>query len=103
MAVRDRDGNRIVTVFGGTGFVGSRIVKHLHEREFSVRIASRHPDRARALFGEEEPRLQPTMTDICELARGPDADRHTKLLINREAEGSLLEAYLHLWLRRSPR
>jgi NADH dehydrogenase len=53
-----------VTVFGGTGFVGRRVVKHLRELEFSVRIASRHPDRARGLFGEEEPRLQPTMTDI---------------------------------------
>ena len=40
----------------------------------------------------------PTMTkwllSRCESAWGPDADRHTKLLINREAEGSLLEAYL---------
>jgi len=62
--VRERDGNPIVTVFGGTGFVGRRIVKHLHELEFSVRIASRHPDRARVLFGEKEPRLQPTMADI---------------------------------------
>jgi NADH dehydrogenase len=53
-----------VTVFGGTGFVGRRIVKHLHELKFSVRIASRHPERARALFGEEEPHLQPTTTDI---------------------------------------
>ena len=60
----DRHGNRIVTVFGGTGFVGRRIVKHLHDHEFLVRIASRHPDRARVLFGDEEPRLQPTMADI---------------------------------------
>jgi len=38
-----------------------------------------------------------TMADDvkCESAWGPDADRHAKLLINREAEGSLLEAYLH--------
>jgi uncharacterized protein YbjT (DUF2867 family) len=45
-----------VTVFRGTGFVGRRIVKHLHELEFSVRIASRHPERDRVLFSEEEPR-----------------------------------------------
>ena len=32
----------------------------------------------------------------CESAWGPDADRHAKLLINREAEGSLLEAYLQI-------
>lgn len=62
--MRDRHRNRIVTVFGGTGFVGRHIVKHLHELEFLVRIASRHPDRAQVLFDEDEPRLQPTMADI---------------------------------------
>ena len=60
----DRHGNRIVIVLGGTGVAGRRIVKHLHEHEFLVRIASRHPDRARVLLGEEDPRLQPTMADI---------------------------------------
>jgi uncharacterized protein YbjT (DUF2867 family) len=34
-----------VTVFGGTGFLGRRIVRHLHETGFAVRIASRHPER----------------------------------------------------------
>jgi len=53
-----------VTVFGGTGFVGRRIVKHLHDHEFLVRIASRHPDRARVLFGGQIPGLEPTMADI---------------------------------------
>jgi NADH dehydrogenase len=62
--MRDTHANRIVTVFGGTGFVGRRIVKHLYDHEFLVRIASRHPDRAGVLFGEEEPRLQPMMADI---------------------------------------
>jgi NADH dehydrogenase len=31
-------------VFGGTGFLGNRIVCHLRHHEFPVRIASRHPD-----------------------------------------------------------
>jgi len=35
-----------VTVFGGTGFVGRRIVRHLSESGATVRIASRHPARA---------------------------------------------------------
>jgi uncharacterized protein YbjT (DUF2867 family) len=35
---------RTITVFGGTGFLGNRIVCHLRHHEFSVRIASRHPD-----------------------------------------------------------
>ena len=41
----DRGMNR-VTVFGGTGFVGRRVVRHLSESTATVRIASRHPARA---------------------------------------------------------
>jgi uncharacterized protein YbjT (DUF2867 family) len=37
---------QVVTVFGGTGFLGRRIVRHLHDG-FAVRIATPHPDRAR--------------------------------------------------------
>ena len=32
-----------VTVFGGTGFIGSRVAHHLRESGATVRIASRHP------------------------------------------------------------
>jgi uncharacterized protein YbjT (DUF2867 family) len=32
-----------VTVFGGTGFIGRRIVRHLSESGATVRVASRHP------------------------------------------------------------
>jgi uncharacterized protein YbjT (DUF2867 family) len=39
-----------VTVFGGTGFLGSRIVRHLCDADFVVRIAARHPERGRLLF-----------------------------------------------------
>jgi hypothetical protein len=35
--------SRRVTVFGGTGFLGRRIVRHLHNTNLAVRIASRHP------------------------------------------------------------
>src|SRR5258708_39547777 len=49
---------RTVTVFGGTGFLGRRIVRHLRYREFAVRIASRHPDRGYRLFGPDDPQLQ---------------------------------------------
>ena len=35
-----------VTVFGGTGFLGRRIVHDLRESGATVRIASRHPDQA---------------------------------------------------------
>src|SRR6266567_6770083 len=55
---------RIVTVFGGTGFLGRRIVRHLRYREFPVRIASRHPDRGRRLFGPDDPQIQSVEADI---------------------------------------
>jgi NADH dehydrogenase len=55
---------RIVTVFGGTGFLGRRIVRQLHYRGFPVRIASRHPDRGRRLFGCDDPQLQSVQANI---------------------------------------
>src|SRR6202035_2873369 len=35
-----------VTVFGGTGFVGRRIVRYLSDSGATVRVASRHPGQA---------------------------------------------------------
>ena len=35
----------LITVFGGTGFLGRRIVRHLLDHRFQVRAASRHPER----------------------------------------------------------
>jgi NADH dehydrogenase len=37
---------RIVTVFGGTGFLGRRVVRHLRDQGFVIRIASRHGQKA---------------------------------------------------------
>ena len=51
---------QIVTVFGGTGFLGRRIVRHLHDKGYSVRIASRHPKPA----GDDDPQLRPIAADI---------------------------------------
>jgi uncharacterized protein YbjT (DUF2867 family) len=39
-------GMNCVTVFGGTGFVGRRVVCHLSDSTATVRIAARHPARA---------------------------------------------------------
>jgi uncharacterized protein YbjT (DUF2867 family) len=50
--------DRIVTVFGGTGFLGRRVVRHLGGQGLSARIASRHPERAK------ESGLQSTRADI---------------------------------------
>jgi uncharacterized protein YbjT (DUF2867 family) len=56
--------DRTVTVFGGTGFLGRRIVRRLRYRGFPVRIASRHPDRGHSPFGPDDPQLQSIEADI---------------------------------------
>jgi uncharacterized protein YbjT (DUF2867 family) len=53
-----------VTVFGGTGFLGRRVIQHLHEADFSVRVASRHPERAAALFPDVHFGFESTHADI---------------------------------------
>ena len=55
--------DRTVTVFGGTGFLGLRVVRHLRKHGFSVQIASRHPDRGHRLFGLG-PQLQSVAANI---------------------------------------
>src|ERR1700721_804727 len=44
-----------VTVFGGTGFVGRRIVRYLSESGATVRVASRHPGQAEGDHVEQIP------------------------------------------------
>ena len=53
-----------VVVFGGTGFLGRRIVHQLRERGYAVRAASRHPQRSRDCFGRDDPQLQAVEADI---------------------------------------
>jgi uncharacterized protein YbjT (DUF2867 family) len=55
---------RTIVVFGGTGFLGRRVVWHLRKFGFSVRIASRHPDRGHRLFGLDDPQLQSVEANI---------------------------------------
>jgi NADH dehydrogenase len=61
MSVTDQ---RTVAVFGGTGFLGRRVVRHLRKLGFSVRIASRHPNRGDGLFAIDDPQLQSVEADI---------------------------------------
>jgi uncharacterized protein YbjT (DUF2867 family) len=51
---------QLVTVFGGSGFLGRRIVRHLHDKGFAVRIASRHA----SLATGDDPQLQHMAADI---------------------------------------
>ena len=55
---------QIVAVFGGTGFLGRRVVRHLRKHGFSVRIGSRNPDRGRRLFALDDPQLQSVEANI---------------------------------------
>ena len=49
--------DRFVTVFGGTGFLGRRVVRQLRRRGFGVRVASRHADYSQPLFDDLQVRL----------------------------------------------
>src|SRR5208337_1058892 len=53
---------RTVTVFGGTGFLGQRVVQRLLQRDFSVRVAARHPERIAALFPDVQ--LDAILADV---------------------------------------
>src|SRR6266699_1788308 len=56
--------DRAVTVFGGTGFLGRRIVRRLRQRGFPVRIASRHPDQGPRRPDPDDPQLQSIAANI---------------------------------------
>src|SRR5215831_1955836 len=53
--------NRVVTVFGEPA---SRPTRHIRKHGFSVRIASRRPDRAQRLFALDDPQLQSIKANI---------------------------------------
>src|SRR5262249_34037254 len=56
--------NRVVTVFGGTGFLGRSVVRHLRLHSFCVRVGSRHSDRGHALLGPDDPQLRSIKVDV---------------------------------------
>jgi uncharacterized protein YbjT (DUF2867 family) len=56
--------NRVVTVFGGTGFLGRRIVRHLRLSGFCVRVGSRHPDRGHRLLDPDDAQLRSIEGDV---------------------------------------
>src|ERR1035437_4589299 len=56
--------DRTVTVFGGTGFLGRRILRHLRSHGFPVRTASRHPDGGHRRCRHDDPQLQSGGTNI---------------------------------------
>ena len=54
----------LVTVFGGTGFLGRRVVRHLQDADFIVQIASRHPERRLSPFAEDGSNVESVEADI---------------------------------------
>jgi uncharacterized protein YbjT (DUF2867 family) len=58
------DTESIVTVFGGTGFLGRRIVNNLRGRGFVVRVAARHSRQAREHFDRPDGSLQFIAADV---------------------------------------
>jgi nucleoside-diphosphate-sugar epimerase len=55
------------------GFLGRRVVQRLLERDFSVRVASRHPEGTAAIFPDLRLRIEPILADInddCSVATG---------------------------------
>lgn len=56
--------SRKVTVFGATGFLGRRVVLHLLDHGFEVRVASRHPEQGAQVFRNRSSRLEVVGADV---------------------------------------
>jgi len=55
-----------VVVFGGTGFLGRRVVQHLLDHGYAARVASRHPERGKTIFRDKAPALELVRADLRE-------------------------------------
>jgi len=53
-----------VTVFGGTGFLGRRIVRHLHDAGLVAGVACRHPGAVPSLFPREVCGIEAVHADV---------------------------------------
>src|SRR5437899_1955085 len=73
---------RRATVIGGTGFLGGYVVRHLLKAGFTVRIASRHPDRARSLFSRDDTLIESVHADINDNASTAAAVSGTWAVVN---------------------
>jgi uncharacterized protein YbjT (DUF2867 family) len=65
------NGSQLVTVFGGTGFLGSRVVRQLCEGGCRVRIASRHPRSRPELLRARQ--AEPVRADLLDASTLPAA------------------------------
>jgi NADH dehydrogenase len=71
-----------VTVVGGTGFLGRRVVRHLLDSGFAVRSASRHPDRGMAIFHGPNWQIESVHADVNEDGSVAAAVRGVSAVVN---------------------
>ncbi|MDQ8727966.1 complex I NDUFA9 subunit family protein [Bradyrhizobium sp. LHD-71] len=64
MPLTSPQGDRIIAVFGGTGFLGRRVVRQLRSHEFTVRIVSRHPARGNTSLNDSGSKILAAAADI---------------------------------------
>src|SRR5262245_5872751 len=58
------DPTRKIAVFGGTGFLGRRIVRHFLDHGAAVRVAARHPERGATIFQGSAPAPELVRADV---------------------------------------
>lgn len=71
-----------VTVFGGTGFLGRRIVKHLVAKELNVRAVSRHPQRDALPLAHDGKTPESIQADILDPPSIADAVAGSRAVVN---------------------
>jgi NADH dehydrogenase len=81
--------NNIVTIFGGTGFIGSEIVRVLAKQGYILRLAEKHPKKAETVkFNGQVGQIVPTPCDFTDKGI-EDAINGSSVVIN--CTGILLE------------
>jgi NADH dehydrogenase len=73
---------QLVTVFGGTGFLGRSVVRHLRDSNFMVRVATRRPDKCPSLFPGDGSSIESVQADINEEVSTLAALRDTFGVVN---------------------
>src|SRR5262252_9272667 len=71
-----------ILVLGGTGFLGHRIVRRLLDRGYTVRVASRHPERSRRMFPDQRSALESVRADVNDDGSVLEAVKETFAVIN---------------------
>ena len=71
-----------ILVLGGTGFLGHRIVRRLLDRGYTVRVASRHPERSRRMFPDQRSALESICADVNDDGSVLEAVKETFAVIN---------------------